>query len=119
VLLVAVVILTSPLYGGVLAVLCRNAFARFCMFWILSVCMVLSYPTRVMRPSFVAVSASVVALVVGVGFYFVYTSVLGVPSDAPDLFLSCLAGAILGALAGTWLIYVLEVYSDRRPPRCR
>jgi hypothetical protein len=110
--LVAAVILTSPLYKGPLGILCRNDFARFCMFWCLAVTMVLSWVNRHVRPATVATAASAAALVVGVAFYGTYSLVLGAPSDAPDMFLSCLSGAILGALAGTWLIYALEVYAD-------
>ena len=106
-------ILTSPLYPGVLALLCQNAFARFCMFWCLAACVVLSFANKYMRPSTVAIIATGIAAVVFAPFYYIYLTILGAPEFSAFL-LSCLAGAILGALAGTWLIYVLEVYIDRR-----
>ncbi len=106
-------ILTSPLYDAPLSFLCENAFARFCMFWCLAVCAVLSFANRLIRPSKVAIIATAVGVVVVGAFYAVYVNVLGRP-DVSTFVLSCLSGAILGALAGTWLIYVLEVYTDRR-----
>lgn len=107
------VILTSPFYGDPFQFLCRNAFARFCMFWCLAVFSVLSYANRYVRPSTVAVISTAVAIVVGAAFYFVQLKATGAP-DLSAFFLSCLSGAILGALAGTWLIYVFEVYVGRR-----
>ena len=106
-------ILTSPLYPDMLQFLCQNAFARFCMFWCLAVCVVLSFANKYMRPSTVAIISTAIAAVVVAAFYFIYLNILGTPEFSTFL-LSCLAGAILGALAGTWLIYVLEVYIDRR-----
>lgn len=111
-LVVTAVILTSPLYDPPLRALCENAFARFCMFWCLAVFEVLSYANRMVRPSFVAAIAAAVAVVIGAAFYYVYCGVLGVP-DFSSFFFSCLSGAVLGALAGTWLIYVLEVYAGK------
>lgn len=107
------VILTSPFYGEPFRFLCTNAFARFCMFWCLAVFSVLSYANRYVRPSTVAIISTAVAVVIGAAFYFVQLKALGAP-DASAFFLSCISGAILGALAGTWLIYVLEVYVGGR-----
>ncbi len=112
-LCVAAVILTSPLYNGPLSFLSTNALAQFCMFWCLSVCTVLSFANRPIRPSTVALMATGVALVTGVLFFVVCQTVGLQPSASAEL-LSCLSGAILGALAGTWLVYVLEVYTRRR-----
>lgn len=111
-LVVISVILTSPLYDPPLRVLCENAFARFCMFWCLAVFEVLSYANRMTRPSVVAIIATAVAVVIGTAFYYVCCSVLGAP-DLSSFFFSCLSGSVLGALAGTWLIYVLEVYAGK------
>ncbi len=106
-------ILTSPLYNGPLSFLSKNAFAQFCMFWCLAVCTVLSFANRPMRPSKVALVATGVALITGVVFFAVCQAVGMQPSATTEL-LACLSGAILGALAGTWLVYVLEVYARRR-----
>ena len=110
--LLAALIITSPLYTSALMFLCTNSFARFCMFWCLAVCTVLSFVNRLVRPAKVAVIATAVAVVVGAAFFAIYVSALGNP-DVSTFFLSCLSGAVLGALAGTWLIYVLEVYTNR------
>lgn len=111
-LLIIALILTSPLFGEPLRLLCENAFTRFCMFWCLAVCAVLSYANRMVRPSTVAIIATAVSVVIVAAFYYIYVSVLGVP-DFSAFFFSCLSGAILGALAGTWLIYVMEVYAGK------
>ena len=110
--LITVLILTCPLYGGPLSFLATNSFANFCMFWCFAVCIVLSFANRRTRPSTIAIVSTATAVVMGVAFYFVYVNVLGEP-DLSNLLLACLSGAILGALAGTWLIYVLEVYDKR------
>lgn len=110
--LIAALILTCPLYGAPLAFLATNSFANFCMFWCLAVCIVLSFANRNTRPSTIAIVSTAAAVVVGFAFYTVYVNALGEP-DLSNLLLSCLSGAILGALAGTWLIYVLEVYAKR------
>lgn len=110
--LLAALILTSPLHTSALVFLCTNSFARFCMFWCLAVCTVLSFSNRLVRPAKVAVIATAVAVVVGAAFFAIYVNVLGKP-DVSTFFLSCLSGAVLGALAGTWLVYVLEVYTNR------
>lgn len=114
VLAVAVValVLTSPFYGGPLSFLSSNAFARFCMFWCLGASTVLSFANRNPRPSVVAAMAVAIALVVCAAFCLIYVGVFG-DLDLSTFVLSCLAGAILGSLAGTWLIYVLEVYVGR------
>lgn len=106
-------ILTSPLYPNILQFVCQNAFARFCLFWCLAVCVVLSFANKYTRPSTVAIISTAIAAVIFAAFYCIYYFVLGAPEFSTFL-LSCLAGAILGALAGNWLIYVLEVYVDRR-----
>ena len=110
--LIAALILTCPLYSWPLSFLATNAFADFCMFWCFAVRIVLSFANRRTRPSTIAIVSTAAALVVGVAFYFVYVSVLGEP-DLSNLLFACLSGAILSALAGTWLIYVLEVYAKR------
>ena len=112
--LMVVLILTSPLFGWPFAFLSENAFARFCMFWCLAVCSVLSFANKYMRPATVAIIATGLSLVVAAAFYLIYQGFHGIPTDLSTFLLSCLAGGILGALAGTWLIYVLEVYTTRR-----
>lgn len=112
-LLDVALILTSPLYSGVPALLCGSAFSKFCMFWCFGACVVLSFANRRTRPAAVATLAALVAVAVGVAFYLVSSAVLGQP-DFGRFFFSCLSGAILGALAGTWLMYVMEVYAGRR-----
>lgn len=111
-LLDVALILTSPLYSGLPALLCGGAFSKFCMFWCLGVFVVLSFANRRRRPAAVACLAAVVAVVVGLAFYLVSCLVLGQP-DFPRFFFACLSGAILGALAGTWFMYVMEVYVGR------
>lgn len=111
---VALLILTCPLYAPPLTFLCQNAFARFCMFWCLAVFTVLSFANRLIRPSTVAIVATVVAIVVGALFAVVCTQVPTMTFNISDGLLACLSGAILGALAGTWLIYAFEVYARHR-----
>lgn len=106
-------ILTCPLYHGPLSFLSRNSFAQFCMFWCLAVCTVLAFANRPDRPSKVAMVATGVALITGLLFFFVCRLVGLEPSVSTEL-LACLSGAILGALAGTWLVYVLEVYARKQ-----
>lgn len=106
-------ILTSPLYRGPFSFLSSNAFAQFCMFWCLSVCTVLTFANRPIRPSKVVLVATGVALVTGLFFFLICRCVGLEPSVSTEL-LTCLSGAILGALAGTWLVYVLEVYARKR-----
>lgn len=108
-----VLILTSLFYIEPFALLYRNAFARFCMFWLLAVFTVLAFSNRVIRPSTVAIAATAIAIVVGAAFCLIFAAVAPALFNFSDVLLSCLAGAILGALAGTWLIYVLEVYARR------
>lgn len=108
---VTLLILTSPLYAPPLAFLCENAFARFCMFWCLAVFTVLSFANRLIRPSTVAIAATVVAVAVGALFAVVCANAGIDAFSISDGLLACLSGAILGALAGTWLIYVFEVYA--------
>lgn len=110
--LMVALILASPLLSGPLAFLSSNAFARFCMFWCLALFAVLSFANRAVRPSTVATISTAIAVVVGGVFYLVCSACAGAP-DLSSFLLSCLSGAILGALAGTWLIYVLEVYVGR------
>ena len=107
----AVLILTCPLYASPMSFLCENAFARFCMFWCLAIFTVLSFANRLIRPSTVAIVATAVAIVVGALFAVVCGAVPGMEFDVTDGLLACLSGAILGALAGTWLIYAFEVYA--------
>ena len=111
--LAVVLILTSPLFPAPLQFLSDNAFARFCMFWCFAVFAVLSFANKYMRPQAVALFVTVGAIIVAAGFCAIYSAIRGGIDMSPFLF-SCLSGAILGALAGTWLIYVLEVYSQRR-----
>ncbi len=100
-------ILTGPLFGGVLAFLHEAAFARFCLFWCLGACIVLAMSWRRLRPS-VAASISVAAcILVSAAYHFVCDYAAGLAVGAAAFFFSCLSGAILGALAGTWLIYVV------------
>lgn len=105
--LIAALIVASPLIGGCLAFLHEAAFARFCMFWALGVCIVLATSYRPLRPSVVASVSMALCIAVTVVFYFVYDLVLGMPVGLAAFFFSCLSGAILGALAGTWIIYAL------------
>lgn len=112
--LVSALILTCPAYGAPFDWIANNAFARFAMFWCLAVCVVLSFANRLFRPSSVAIAATLVSIGIGCGFYFIYVLASPQPEDFSALLLSCLSGAVLGALAGTWLIYVLEVYIGHR-----
>lgn len=105
-------ILTSPFYSQPLAFLHENAFARFCMFWCLAVFSVLSFANRPTRPSTVAILATAISAVVVIAFYLGCAHLID-GMDISEFYLSCLSGAILGALAGTWLIYVLEVYVSK------
>lgn len=81
------------------------------MFWCLAVFTVLSFANRLIRPSTVAIAATVVAVAVGALFVVVCVNVGIDAFSISDGLLACLSGAILGALAGTWLIYVFEVYA--------
>lgn len=110
---VVAIVLASPLYPEPFAFVCRNAFARFCLFWCLAVCAVLSFANRLMRPSVVAFIATAAAVAVGAGFCVLFAAVAPEAFVISDVLFSCLAGAILGALAGTWLVYVLEVYAHQ------
>ena len=94
-------IVASPFFTGLLA------FARFCLFWCLGVCIVLATSARPLRPSVVASISTAISIVVAVTLYFVHDHVIGMPTGIAAFFFSCLSGAILGALAGTWIIYVL------------
>ena len=100
-------IVASPFFTGLLAFLHEKAFARFCLFWCLGVCIVLATSARPLRPSVVASISTAISIVVAVTLYFVYDHVIGMPTGIAAFFFSCLSGAILGALAGTWIIYVL------------
>ena len=108
--LVCIIIFTSPFYEWPVAWLSDVAFGRFCMFWVLSACIVLSFANRHYRPAAVSVLSFVVSLVVGIAFTAIYVSGTATAEAIPEVTLSYLSGAILGALAGTWLMYVLEVY---------
>lgn len=113
--LTALVILTSPLYPEPLGFVSGNPFARFSLFWVMSVCVVMSTANNPLRPSIVALGAGMVALVIGFLFCFICVQARGaLPDPVGDMVLSCLAGAVLGALAGTWLLYVFSVCTDRR-----
>ncbi len=100
-------ILVSPCIEGPLAFLHEAAFARFCLFWGLGVCIVLATSWRPLRPSVVASISTATCILVSVAFYFVYDHVVGLAVGLAAFFFSCLSGAILGALAGTWLIYAV------------
>ena len=97
--LIAILIVASPFMGGPLAFLHELAFARFCMFWCLGVCIVLTTSARPLRPAVVAsISTAISDIAIGIAPFF----------------FSCLSGAILGALAGTWLIYALIYAGNNR-----
>lgn len=100
-------ILVSPCIEGPLAFLHEAAFARFCLFWCLGACVVLATSWRPLRPSVVASISTAACILVSVAFYFVYDHVVGLAVGLAAFFFSCLSGAILGALAGTWLIYAV------------
>ena len=70
--LIAILIVASPFMGGPLAFLHELAFARFCMFWCLGVCIVLATSARPLRPAVVASISTVISIVVSVVLYFVY-----------------------------------------------
>ena len=107
VLALTTLILVSPLIGGALAFLHEAAFARFCLFWCLGACVVLATSWRPLRPSVVASISTAACILVSAAFYFVYDHVVGLAVGLAAFFFSCLSGAILGALAGTWLIYAV------------
>ena len=67
--LIAILIVASPFMGGPLAFLHELAFARFCMFWCLGVCIVLTTSARPLRPA-------VVALIAGAGLSMLLAAVL-------------------------------------------
>lgn len=113
-LVLTALILASPFMGGPLAFMHQMEFMRFCMFWCLAVCIVLATCGSPRRPSLVATVSTLISVAVTVVLYLVYGSVLGQPSGVGPFFFSCLSGSILGALAGTWFIYVLEVYVGGR-----
>ena len=112
--LIAILIVASPFMGGPLAFLHELAFARFCMFWCLGVCIVLATSARPLRPAVVASISTVISIVVSVVLYFVYERVSDIAIGVAPFFFSCLSGAILGALAGTWLIYALVYAGNNR-----
>lgn len=111
--LLGALIIASPFFTGPLAFLHEMAFARFCLFWCLGVCVVLATSAHAWRPAVVASMSTAISIVVSVVLYFMYDHVLGAVSGIAAFFFSCLSGAILGALAGTWLIYAL-IYAGRR-----
>lgn len=113
-ILIVVLIVVSPLLGGPLAFLHELAFARFCMFWCLGVCIVLATSARPLRPAVVASISTAISIVVAVVLYFVYERVTDLAIGIAPFFFSCLSGAILGALAGTWLIYALVYAGNSR-----
>lgn len=115
--LVALLILTCPLYPEPLAFLSEIPFARFSMFWVFSVCMVMSWAGRTPRPAFVALVTEGISVILGVLYCVVCALTTGLPAPVSDLVLSCLAGAVLGMLAGTWILYVLSIYCERGPRR--
>ena len=106
-ILLTALIIASPFFTGPLAFLHEMAFARFCLFWCLGVCIVLATSARPLRPSVVASISTAISIVVSVTLYFVHDQVIGMPTGIAAFFFSCLSGAILGALAGTWIIYAL------------
>lgn len=108
-----ILILTSPLYPWPLSWLSDNSFARFCMFWALALCIVLAFANHRLRPAGIAVFSILASIAVGVVFIAIHLAVTDAPEQVADIALSAIAGAILGALAGTWLLYVLEVYIGR------
>ena len=108
-----VIILTSPFYAWPFSWLSDSAFARFCMFWALSVCIVLAFINQRYRPAAISIISVVVSLIIGALFTWIYISFTAEADAIPETVLSCLSGSILGALAGTWLIYVLEVYQGK------
>ena len=112
--LIAILIVASPFMGGPLAFLRELAFARFCMFWCLGVCIVLTTSARPLRPAVVASISTAISIVVSVVLYFVYERVSDIAIGIAPFFFSCLSGAILGALAGTWLIYALIYAGNNR-----
>ena len=112
--LIAILIVASPFMGGPLAFLHELAFARFCMFWCLGVCIVLTTSAHPLRPAVVASISTAISIVVSVVLYFVYERVSDIAIGIAPFFFSCQSGAILGALAGTWLIYALVYAGSNR-----
>lgn len=108
--LTAAVIVASPFFPAPLQFLSQNPLARFCLFWLLAAAVVLTLMDRRMHPASMALYASVVTVAVCI-IFCIFGPLSGAPAvSTSQLILSCFSGALLGALAGTWLIYVIEVY---------
>ena len=74
----------------------------------------LATSARPLRPAVVASISTVISIMVSVVLYFVYERVSDIAIGVAPFFFSCLSGAILGALAGTWLIYALVYAGNNR-----
>ena len=108
------VVLASPFFPDALAFLYDTALMRFGVFWVMALCVVLAFSNRILRPSLVAFFAAGVGFVFGCVFVGVFAAVAGAPANLSNFTFPCMAGAIIGALAGTWLEYFFDTLTRPR-----
>lgn len=104
-------IIASPFLHRYLPAFIGNDFVRFVLFWMLSVLIIISVNTRAIKPWKIGVGAVLVSSLVLLVYFYV-SSLTGNINSPVNLLFACLSGAVLGALAGNWGLYVLEMYMD-------
>lgn len=109
--LLTILILTTPLYEERISGVISNNFIRFVLFWLLGLFILFSFTTTKIRPWRIAFRSTLLCSIV-IALYCVIASHVHTVFSFTDVLFDSMAGALLGALAGTWGKYVLEVYND-------
>ena len=108
-----VLLTSSPFIPGALGEFLTNRFIIFILFWVQSVLLLLAFNTDHRRPW----KTALLAITFCAAVWAVY-QIVWVFSDFDrrwtDIAFAALTGSVLGSLAGTWGVYLLEVYQDYR-----
>lgn len=109
--LLTVLIALTPLYEKSVEFVISTSFIRFALFWFLGVAVLFSQKNTRIKPYRVAFRATLLSLG-ALALYCVVSYKVNGALQLNDVLFDSLSGALLGALAGTWAKYILEVYSD-------
>ncbi len=106
-----ILILVSPNFQDLTSPFIANNFARFLLFWILGLFTMLSFDAQRIRSWKISLYTIMIAAPVLI-IYYLSVEHFSVITSPGNLIFACFAGTLLGALAGTWGNYVLQVYRD-------